>query len=115
MPGGRSEPEDETGDEIDRLIAETNTRLGKSVPYVIAESQFIAHYGYGMLKYRGDLTSDGLSPYRCFVLFLAAMPAGLALAAANQTRAISIALGGAFGDKQAGRRLRKLTEEASGG
>ena len=66
------------------------------------------------MNYRGDLTSDGLIPYRAFTLFLAAMPAGLALSAANQTRAISIALGGAFGDKQAGRRLKKLIGEASG-
>jgi len=81
---------------------------------VIAESQFISHYGAEMLKYRGDLTSDGLIPYRAFVLFLAAMPSGLALAAANQCRAISIALSGAFGDKQASRRLKKLIGEASG-
>ena len=81
---------------------------------MIAESQFIAHYGAEMLKYRGDLTADGLMPYRAFVLFLAAMPAGLALQAANQCRAISISLAGAFGDKQAGRRLKKLIGEASG-
>jgi len=97
------------------LIADANRPTTTSVPYVIAESQFIAHYGYGMMKYRGDLTSDGLIPYRAFALFLAAMPAGLALQAANQTRAISIALSGAFGDKQADKRLRKLIEEASGG
>jgi hypothetical protein len=82
---------------------------------VIAESQFLAHYGADMLKYRGDLTSDGLMPYKAFVLFLSAMPAGLALAAANQTRAIGIALSGAFGDKQAGRRLKRLIDEAEGG
>jgi len=96
------------------VIAAANQQTTESVPYVIAESQFLAHYGCDMLKYRGDLTSDGLIPYRAFVLFLAAMPAGLALAAANQTRAISIALSGAFGDKTAGRRLRKLIGEASG-
>ena len=82
---------------------------------MIAESQFLAHYGAAMMHYRGDLTSDGLIPYRCFALFLAAMPAGLALEAANQTRAISLALGGAFGDKQAGRRLKRLIDEAQGG
>ena len=91
-----------------------NRQTTESVPYVIAESQFVAHYGAEALKMRGDLTSDGLIPYRLFTLYLSVMPAGLALAAANQTRAISIALSGAFGDKQAGRRLRKLIGEASG-
>ena len=97
------------------MIAAANRPTTKSVPYVIAESQFIAHYGCEMLKYRGDLTGDGLIPYRAFVLFLAAMPAGLALAAANQTRAISIALSGAFGDNKASKRLRELIREAEGG
>lgn len=96
------------------MIAARNRAPRNGVPYVIAESQFIAHYGAGMLHYRGDLTTDGLIPFRAFTLFLAAMPAGLALHAANQTRAISIALGGAFGDKKAGRRLKKLIGEASG-
>lgn len=96
------------------MIAAANRRPVQSVPYVIAEAQFIAHYGADMLKYRGDLTSDGLIPYRAFVLFLSAMPAGLALEAANQVRALSIALAGAFGDKKAGRRLKSLIGEASG-
>jgi hypothetical protein len=96
------------------MIAATNRRQTEGVPYVVAESQFLAHYGADMLKYRGDLTSDGLIPYRAFVLFLAAMPAGLALTAANQVRALSIAMAGAFGDRKAGRRLKTLIGEASG-
>lgn len=82
---------------------------------MIAESQFIAHYGADMLRYRGDLTTDGLIPFRAFLLFLAAMPAGLALQAANEVRAISVALAGAFGDRKATDRLRKLVNEAEGG
>jgi hypothetical protein len=68
-----------------------------------------------MLRYRGDLTSDGIVPFKVFLLYMAALPAVLALDAANQVRALSVALAGAFGDKKAGRRLKKLTEEASGG
>jgi predicted TIM-barrel enzyme len=96
------------------MIRAANRGKVDAVPYVIAEAQFIAHYGADMLRYRSDLTSDGLIPYRAFVLFLAAMPSSLALQAVNQCRAISISLAGAFGDKQASRRLKKLIGEASG-
>lgn len=83
-----------------------------SVPYVTAEAQFIKHYGVGMMHYRGDLTSDGVIPFRAFLVFLAALPGVLALEAANQVRAISIALGGAFGDRKASQRLRALIKES---
>jgi hypothetical protein len=65
-----------------------------------------------MLRYRGDLTSDGVIPFKAFLLFLSALPNVLALEAANQVRAISIALAGAFGDKTASRRLRALVKES---
>lgn len=98
------------------MIADTNrAATGKAVPHVIAEAQFVAHYGAGMLHYRGDLTSDGMIPFKAFVLFLGAVPSLLALQAANQVRALSLALGGAFGDRSAGRRLKELVKEAGGG
>jgi hypothetical protein len=81
---------------------------------MIAEARMIAHYGAGVMTYHGDLTGDGLIPWRLFWLLLAGIRANLALAAANQVRALSIALAGAFGDKSAARRLRKLIEESSG-
>ena len=75
----------------------------------------MATYGAEMLHYRGELTSDGYIPWKLFALFVSAMPAVWAREALNDLRAISIALGGAFGDKSAGRRLRKLIGEAEGG
>ena len=82
---------------------------------MIAEAQFLAHYGAEMLHYRGDLTSDGIIPFKAFVLFMQALPAVLALQAANQVRALSIAMAGAFGDRSASRRLKELVKESSGG
>jgi predicted TIM-barrel enzyme len=97
------------------MIRAANRPKSGAVPYVVAEAQFVAHYGADMLKYRGDLTTDGVIPFRAFVLFLAALPNVLALQAANQVRAISIALAGAFGDKTASRRLRELVKESGVG
>lgn len=79
---------------------------------MLAEAQLIACYGAGMLKYRGDLTSDGLIPARAFWLFVAAVPSVLALRATNDARAVSLAIGSRFGDTSVARTLADLHNEA---
>jgi len=68
-----------------------------------------------MLRYMGELTTDGYIPWKLYVLFVSTMSAVWAREALNDLRAISIAMAGAFGDKTAGRRIRQLVKEADGG
>lgn len=79
---------------------------------MIAEAQFVHAYGAEMLKYRGDLTADGLIPARAFWLYVAAIPSVLALEASNLTRAVSLAIGARFGDPKTARNLSDLHDEA---
>ena len=81
----------------------------------IVEARFVSTYGAEMLRYRGDLTTDGYIPWKLYALFVATMSTVWAGDALNQIRGLSVALAGAFGDKQAGRRIRQLVKEAEGG
>ena len=66
------------------------------------------------MRYHGELTTDGYIPWKLFLLLYSKLSAVSALAALNQVRAVSVAMAGAFGDKQAGRRIRELVKEAEG-
>jgi hypothetical protein len=65
-----------------------------------------------MMRYRGDLTADGLIPFRAFWLFVAAIPSVLALRAESDARAVALAIGARFGDPKVARQLADLHAEA---